>query len=124
MGKIDNMFETKEKLLEAIIDCLPYNDQMKELDFTSMADAVLLTWRGIKFKVNFTGDVYEIDEVGCGISSAAAILFRELLQREHVSDSLREAKNSKIAVKGEIAKLVKPGMGTNEIFKAAESAKT
>jgi len=80
------MFKTKEELLMAIMKCLPYPDQISDLDMTTEPEAIRLTWRkGHSFNIPLTGHVYERLD-GCLSGSDIAILFRELLKRQHISD--------------------------------------
>lgn len=73
------MFKTKENLLLAVIACLPYADQMKDLDFTSAAKAISFMWRGTIFNITTDG---HISELNGGFSSGGdlSILLTALLK--------------------------------------------
>lgn len=43
----ETMYKTKEQLLMALIRCLPYPEQIKDLDMTSSEDEVMFNWRGM-----------------------------------------------------------------------------
>lgn len=76
------MFKTKEELVTAIIQAIPYSDHISDLDFTTETNAVIFTWRKTnKFRVTISGGV---DEVGDGvlIGSDMAILVRELIKKQ------------------------------------------
>jgi len=75
------MEHLKETIIEAIIKCLPYSDQIKDLDFTSNENAIYFTWRSTMFKVSKTGHVEEVDG-SILIGSDICIIFSELLQRQ------------------------------------------
>lgn len=81
------MFETKENLLMAINKCLPYPDQITDLDFSSNSNSIYFTWRKTNhFKIGINGSVEVID--GCFSSvSDICIIFRELLKHQYISDN-------------------------------------
>ena len=83
MGK---MYNTKEELFICINKCLPYPDQISDLDFSTEKDAVILTWRKTnKFRITTNGHVEEVVD-GVLIGSNISIMFRELIKRQYVSD--------------------------------------
>lgn len=74
------MYNTKEELCMAINKCLPYPDQISDLDFSSEKDAIRLTWRKTnEFRISLNGQVEEVD--GCFlVGSDISIMFRQLLK--------------------------------------------
>lgn len=79
------MYNTKEELFMAINKCLPYPEQISDLDFSTENDAIILTWRkSNKFRVSTNGHVEEVGD-GVLIVSNISIMFRELIKRQFVS---------------------------------------
>lgn len=79
------MFFTKDKLLTTIIKCMPYSNQMTELDTTSEENAISFTWRANRFRVNVYGYTEEVRD-GILIRSNIAILITALLTLQYISD--------------------------------------
>lgn len=73
------MYNTKEELLVAVFKCLPYSDQISDLDFSNEKSAIRFIWRTNKFRVSLSGNV---EEYGNGVLSTTdiCILFRKLLE--------------------------------------------
>ena len=79
------MYNTKEELLMAIYKCLPYPEQISDLDFSTDNDAIRLTWRKKnKFRISTNGHVEEVSD-GILIVSDISIMFRELIKRQYAS---------------------------------------
>lgn len=75
------MFKTKDELLETIIDCLPYPQQITKLNITKANDAIYFTWRvDNHFKIELNGNVSEVDDTVLIVNDICIIL-RELLKR-------------------------------------------
>ena len=71
---------TKEQLVTLIYKALPYSEQIKDLDFSSEADAVRFNWRGTKFRVDSRFSVDEVDD-GMLKGSDFALVVGELVKR-------------------------------------------
>lgn len=74
------MFDTKEALVSAIYKCLPYSNQITNLDFTSVETAVYFTWRGNDFRVSLSGHSEEV-QGSILTGSDLCLLFNELLKQ-------------------------------------------
>ena len=84
------MYKTKEELMTAVIKCLPYSEQITDLDFTSQKEAIYLTWRrDNRFKISLSGFVEQVSDDGNLLTvSDVCILLRELIKRQHISEEL------------------------------------
>lgn len=71
----------------AINKCLPYPDQIKDLDFTTEETTIRFAWRETKFRIDIIGSVEEVGD-GVLIGSDICILLRELLKRQWVSENI------------------------------------
>ena len=81
-------FNTKEELVAAIICCVPMPEQIRELDFSTEETKIYFRWRSVLFSVSFDMFVCEVDEVGCGTTTAASLLLEELIKRHYISKYL------------------------------------
>lgn len=82
------MFKSKEELLMAVNKCLPYHENISELDFSTYELSIMLTWRNRhKFVIGINGTVYELEN-GVPTGTDISIMFRELLKRQYVSSIL------------------------------------
>jgi hypothetical protein len=71
---------TKSQILEAVLQAIPYPDQIKDIDMESRTSSVKFAWRGDVFVV---GDTLNVDclEDGCLCGNNISIIFRELLKK-------------------------------------------
>jgi len=67
------MFETKEKLLEAIIKSIPYSEQIINFDL-SENDCIYFNWRDSRYKAGLDGHFFETDGTFLSITSNTILM--------------------------------------------------
>jgi len=76
----------QSKIIEVLINALPYPNQIKDIDLISEKDSVRFTWRSARYRVNTDLFVEEV-KGGCLAGSDAAILIRRCLEQSAVLKS-------------------------------------
>jgi hypothetical protein len=69
---------TKDQLTQLVFGCLPYPNQITELDTTKDSDAIRFKWRSTSFRVTTSLFAEEV-EGGLLVSSDKAILLKTIL---------------------------------------------
>ena len=89
----ETYLKNNSKLLELVIQCIPYPNQITDIDSYNMEAEIRFTWRGIRFKVTYDYKVSIIEgektkfEYGSNLSILLEALLKEVRHENKIHNT-------------------------------------